>query len=434
MTPAARVQAAIELLEAMTAAQPADQIAGRYFRERRYIGSKDRRAISDIFFGVLRHRARLTWWLQRVGSESETARSRVLAWTALGPEGEKASGLFDGGRYGPAPLSDGERATLSALCGQSIHHPEQAPWVAGEVPVWLYPALHEDLGPDLDAELAALTREAPVDLRVNGLRCDRERARQALAEEGLTAAPTPYSPLGLRLQGRSVLPATRAFRDGWVEVQDEASQIAALLTDARPDMAVADFCAGAGGKTLALAASMANRGRLVALDRDARRLDRARPRLARSGVTCVESHGLAGPDDPWLEEAAGRFDRVLVDAPCSGSGAWRRQPDARWRLASGDLEDLVDLQSRLLVQAAGLVKPGGRLVYATCSLLACENRDRVSRFLEATPDFAQVPVEKTWVAPLDGPCPSDRPDLQLMPARHGTDGFYVAILERRDGR
>ena len=236
----------------------------------------------------------------------------------------------------------------------------------------------------------------------------------------------------MRVTGRLQVPALPAFRDGLIEVQDEGAQIVALLCDARPGMAVADLCAGAGGKTLALAAAMANHGRLVALDIDADRLARGQPRFHRAGVDSVEPHGLTGADDPWLADNAGAFDRVLVDAPCSGSGAWRRQPEARWRLRPDDLDHYRGLQRQVLVMGAGLVKPGGRLIYATCSLLPCENRDQASWFDVGHRDFDPVAIDSLWgPVGLGGACPADGAYLHLTPARHGTDGFFVSVWQRR---
>jgi 16S rRNA (cytosine967-C5)-methyltransferase len=433
MTPAARIQAAIDLLAEIEALDaPADGLARGYFRTRRYIGSKDRRAISDLLYGVLRARARLDWWIARAAPAATGVRSRVLAYLAL--EGRRSSddmaALFDGGRYHPPALSPEERALTLALDGRSLDSPEQPDWVRGELPEWLLPKLRETLGGDLAAELAALARQAPLDLRVNTLKTDREGARAALAAEGMEARPTPLSPLGLRVEGRHTLPGLAAFRDGLVEVQDEGSQLVALLTDAQPGLSVADLCAGAGGKTLALAAAMGDRGRLAMLDTDAGRLERAGPRLARAGVTVAEPRVLETLEDPWLAEQAGAFDRVLVDAPCSGSGAWRRNPDARWRLTAVQLESYCQSQGEILDAAAKLVGPGGRLIYATCSLLPEENGQQVARFCAGHPDFAPLPLSPIWAQAVGGACPAVDGELLLTPARHGTDGFFVALLER----
>ncbi len=414
---------------------PADGLARGFFRRRRYIGAKDRRAIADLVYGVTRRRARLDWWIEKVGTAVEGARGRVIADIALvgGREAADMTALFDGGRYHPPALTPEEQALAQALQGQALDDPAQPDWVRGELPAWLLPRFQEAFGADLENELAALAREAPLDLRVNRLKVSRAAAAAALAAEGIEARPTPLSPLGLRVERRHTLPALAAFRDGLIEVQDEGSQLVALLCDARPGQAVADICAGAGGKTLALAAAMEESGRLVALDRDVRRLERARPRLARAGVVNAELRRLEGPEDTWLAENAGAFDRVLVDAPCTGSGAWRRHPDARWQLNEATLERYLVAQAESLELAVRLVAPGGRLIYATCSLLPEENGRQVARFRAAHPDFVPLPMAEVWAATLGGDCLSSDADLLLTPARHGCDGFFVAVLRREVG-
>jgi 16S rRNA (cytosine967-C5)-methyltransferase len=278
--------------------------------------------------------------------------------------------------------------------------------------------------------MGALRDEAPVDLRVNTLKSDRDAARGALAEAGYPAEPTRLSPIGLRLPARIALTAQGVFRDGLVEVQDEGSQLVALLTDARPGQAVIDYCAGAGGKTLALAAAMANKGRLVACDVNAARSDRAAQRLRRAGVHNVTRHLLVGEGDKWLKRHAASFDRVLVDAPCSGSGTWRRNPDAKWRLRSETLAELTVTQAGILDAAIRLVRPSGRLVYATCSLLAEENEAQIEAALSRHAGMSAVPIAAVWAETIGGACPSTGPFLRLTPAAQGTDGFFVAVLER----
>jgi 16S rRNA (cytosine967-C5)-methyltransferase len=433
MTPAARVQAAIELLAQIEALdRPADGVVRGYLRSRRYIGSKDRRAISDLVYGVLRARARLDWWIGRVSPLAPAPRARTLAYLVLDGEtpARGLAALFDGARYHPPALDPEEQKLGDALQGCALDHPDQPEWVGGELPEWLMPALRETLGEGLEAELAALRLEAPLDLRVNTLKTDRDSALAALAAEGVEAAPTRLSPLGLRLEGRHTLPGLAAFRDGLIEIQDEGSQLVALLTDAQPGMSVAELCAGAGGKTLALAAAMENGGRLAAVDPDARRLNRARPRLDRAGVAIAELHVLKGPEDAWLAEQAAAFERVLIDAPCSGSGAWRRNPDARWRLTREALAAFARAQSEILALAAPLVAPGGRLVYATCSLLPEENQRQAAHFRETHPGFAPLPVAGLWEATVGGPCAAADGELLLTPVRHGTDGFFLAAFER----
>ena len=438
MTPSARVQTAIEILEKIeTVSRPADQVVAGELRARRYVGSKDRRAIQALVYGVLRHRARLDWWLERTdllaeALPAERPRLRMVAWTATRePEAEDGLGaLFDGRGYGAAPLRSHEEGLARALAGRAITDAEQPAAVRTELPEWLHALLCESLGEHADSELAALGGEAPLDLRVNTLKAERDAARAALAEEGIDTQACALSPVGLRATGRLALPATRAFRDGLIEVQDEASQLAALLVNAGPDMAVADLCAGGGGKALALAATMDNRGRLDAMDNVRARLERAAPRLSRAGITCCHLQVLTGAEDPWLTAGARQFDRVLVDAPCSGSGAWRRNPDARWRLTPEILAELQATQADLLDTAAALVRPGGRLVYATCSLLSGENAEQVDAFLGRAGDFSCVPYGEVWERTVASRPPDEEAMLTLTPARNGTDGFFVAILER----
>ena len=422
MTPAARLAASIDLLADIEAApqRPGDAVANDFFRNRRYIGSGDRRAVSARAWTVIRAWRRLDWWLHA----EATPRLRVAGSLLL--EGWKFDGVqqaFSGGRYAPASLIAAEAARLRPLEGRTLDHPDMPQAVRLEVPDWLFPHFAERFGPSLEREARALLAEAPLDLRVNTLKATRDEARAVLAGDGIAAGPTPLSPWGLRVAGRLSVTTGLAFRDGLVEIQDEGSQLVGLLTDARPGMRVADLCAGAGGKTLALAAAMQNRGHIVAFDVSAVRLDAAVRRLRRAGVHNVERH-LAEPGDRWAKRRARSFDRVLVDAPCTGTGTWRRNPDARLRLTEADLHELTAKQVAILDAAAPLCRTGGRLVYATCSLLRAENENQVSAFLTRHPDFRRLPPAAVW----PGAPPGD--DLHLTPARHGTDGFYCAIVER----
>src|SRR4051794_4674839 len=436
MTPGARIAAAIDILAAIDAGgRPADDIAAEYFRRRRYIGAKDRVQVAAYVYAVLRHRAVLDWWIGRaskaeIGSD---ARSRAIAALLLidGWRSNDVAASFDGGRFRPAALSPAERLLARALAGRSLTHPEMPRAVACDLPDWLEPYLAAVYGRHLEDEMAALNAPAPFDLRVNALKADRETARRALAAEQIHAEPTPWSPLGLRLKHRAPLAATSAFKDGLVEVQDEGSQLAALLADARPGMRVVDFCAGAGGKTLALAAQMKNRGKLVACDVAAWRLERAGTRLRRAGISNVERRPLSSERDPWVKHHPKSFDRVFVDAPCLGIGSWRRNPDGKWRATPQDLAELVPRQRDILASAARLVKPGGRLVYATCSLLREENEAQAEAFLMAHPDFSLYSAAQAWAETIGGQSPAGDDYLRLTPARHGTDGFFVAIFERR---
>ncbi|HEY1412235.1 MAG TPA: RsmB/NOP family class I SAM-dependent RNA methyltransferase [Rhodopila sp.] len=427
MTPAARIAAAIDLLEVIEGApkRPADAVANDFFRSRRYIGSGDRRAVSDRVWSVLRARRRLGWWL---GDARQSARLLVAASLLL--EGWAKAGVaqaFSGGQFAPMPLSGAENAVLSRIAGHTLDHPTMPDAVRLEVPDWLLPRLVARFGSSLPAEMAALAEPAALDMRVNMLKGDRAQGVAALVAEGWQAEPTKLSPWGLRIDGRRPVTSGPAFQSGLIEIQDEGSQLVAAMVGAAPGMRVVDWCAGAGGKTLALAGAMENRGQIIACDVSAPRLDGAVRRLRRAGVHNVERH-LVETGDKWLKRRAGTFDRVLIDAPCTGTGTWRRNPDARLRLKETDLAELLPKQASILDTAQSLVRPGGRLVYATCSLLDEENEAQVSGFLLRHPAFRVVPLAQAW--PLDQPPPNSGNFLSLTPARHGTDGFFTAVLER----
>jgi 16S rRNA (cytosine967-C5)-methyltransferase len=433
LTPGAQVAAAIDILAAIDIGQrPADDVAADYFRHRRYIGAKDRACIAGRVYTALRHRPALEWWIAKHPVDIGP-RSRVLAALVLteGWRPEAVVGCCDGDRFRPAALSQAEERLVHGLATRTLRHPEMSRAVANDLPEWLEPYLDRVFGGALEREMAALNAAAPIDLRVNLLKADRATARRALAAEGVAAAPTPWSPIGLRLTGRVPLGGLASFKDGLVEVQDEGSQLTALLADARPGMRVVDFCAGAGGKTLALAAGMANRGKLVACDVSAGRLQRAARRLRRAGVGNVERRALTSERDKWIKHHAGSFDRVLVDAPCLGTGTWRRNPGDKWRVTHEDLADLIVRQQEILRSAARLVRPGGRLVYATCSLLHEENEAQAEAFLAAAPEFSVLPAAQVWQETIGGASPGAERYLRLTPARHGTDGFFVAIFERQ---
>ncbi|HYM32242.1 MAG TPA: RsmB/NOP family class I SAM-dependent RNA methyltransferase [Candidatus Cybelea sp.] len=428
MTPAARVALAVELLERIEAGGVADRETANFFRSRRFAGSKDRAAVSHQVYAVLRRRAELMWRLRGANLPVDARRLVLAELASTGdqdPAGVRA--LFDGSRFGPAALDASEQAAIPALQAPMSGTPD---WVQGAYPEWLDAALRERFGGDVIAEMHALTARAPVDLRVNRLKGTRDDALEALAMSHIDATATPLSPVGVRLAGRAELAKQSVFTGGLVEPQDEGSQIVALLVAAKPKMQVVDLCAGAGGKTLALAAEMQNRGQIYACDIEERRLRRVEPRLQRAGVRNVQTHVLRDGDDPLLTELVGKADRVLIDAPCSGIGTWRRQPDARWRLTPDDLTRDRHAQAALLDRAAPLLRPGGQLVYATCSLLPSENEDQVQRFLSRQPSFVLRPASEVWRETLQTEPPGDSPYLRLTPLRHGTDGFFAAVLRQ----
>lgn len=431
MTPSARIQATIDILERLAAEnRPADALVSAYFRTRRFIGSKDRSEIAARVYAVLRHHARLGWWLAHVAAE-DTPRNRVIAELTLteGVAVKDMGRLFSGETYAPIPLDKPEETLVKATAGQPLDHPDMPQPVRAEIPDWAAPSLQAQFGDRFDEEISALLDQAPLDLRVNELRASRDEVLGTLAAGKLQVEPTPLSPLGVRVKGRPQLGRHPAFQSGLIEVQDEGSQLIALLVDARPGQQVVDFCAGAGGKTLALAARMKGKGRVVACDVSKGRLDRGKERMRRAGIDNVEPRLLENERDRWVKKQRGKFDRVLIDAPCSGTGAWRRNPDARWRPM--DLDRLLGAQREILDSAARLAKPGGgRVIYATCSLLREENEAQVEAFLAGHPDYRLLPVEEIWGETVgSGPAPTAGM-LRLSPAANGTDGFFVAVMER----
>ncbi len=428
MTPAGRAAAAIELLRGIDAgADPADTIISQYFRRRRYAGSGDRRAVRDTVYDVLRNLGVLKWRLAAAGGDGGDARAWLIAEYAARAPGELAV-IFSGSQFGPAPVSAKESALVERLGDETGAPPPR--WARLNCPEWLLELFDQAFPQSCDGEVEALNSTAPVDLRVNLLRGSRDQAQAALQAEGHTVVPTPLSPAGLRAQAWLPLANTQAFKDGLVEVQDESSQMLALAVNARPGERVADLCAGGGGKTLALAAMMENSGEIIAADVSPSRLRRMTPRLRRAGVTIAHPTTV---DIGALADAVDPLDRVLIDAPCSGSGAWRRHPEARWHLTPEQLADFVATQASLLRDGARMVRPGGWLVYATCSLLPAENEDQAEAFLTEHRHFRHVPADQYLsgdqlaLAGLsaDG-------DLRLTPARNGTDGVFAAVFERRD--
>ncbi|MFD2207851.1 RsmB/NOP family class I SAM-dependent RNA methyltransferase [Kiloniella antarctica] len=431
MRPNGRIQTSIELLnEVQESPLPMDRVVNTYLRARRFIGSKDRRDINARVYGVIRSRCRLDWWTTQTGLTAGN-RSAVLAYTIL-VEGMKASELDEicnGEQYSPEKLSDFENEALATLQGKTLDHPDMSQAVMGELPDWISGLFEQQFGKEQAVfEMAALQQEATLDLRVNLLKGDREQAQEFLAADDVISEKTAHSDWGLRVQGRTALGNCKAFREGLVEVQDEGSQLIAILCDAKPGMSIIDLCAGAGGKTLALAASLGNDGDLVAMDVDARRLQRAEPRMERAGVENVRYATLN--NDNLNKMAKKGFDRVLVDAPCSGSGTWRRQPDARLRLTKEKYGNYQGLQADVLEKSAKCVKVGGRLIYATCSLFNGENIDQINTFLTKHANYTLRDASKLWVEVSDVPCPFDGEVMKLTPAQHGLDGFFCAVLER----
>lgn len=439
MTPGARVQATIELLtEIQAGGQPPDQVIDGYFRTRRYAGSGDRRDITGRVYDILRRAAKLDWWIERTGLRLEPVpRLRTIAQLILQERAQPDDfrSMFSGTKHCPEPLTGKEDALSDALYGRPMLNRDMPDHVRLEYPEWMDRSFRALWGDALEREMSALNQPAPLDLRVNTIKATPEEALARLREDYVTCAPTPLSPIGIRVDGKVRLGGTRAFKDGLVDVQDEGSQLVSLLVGARPGYRVVDFCAGAGGKTLALAAQMSDAGRiagqLFALDISKYRMDRMVPRLKRAGAMAVKRRVIAAVDAPWIEEFAGTADRVLCDVPCTGTGSWRRNPDARWGFTPENLAEIRETQQRILTDAAKLVKPGGRLIYVTCSLLQEENEQQLAWFMERDPRFQPLPIEDVWAKTVGGPPPPSGPSLRLSPASTGTDGFFCTVLERQ---
>jgi len=431
MTPGARLSAAIEVLaDIEDRRRPAGDALKDWGLAHRFAGSGDRAAIGGLVFDALRRRSSAAHLMG-----ASTPRAILLGALRLerGLSPDAIARLADGGRHAPAPPDESEAKALAAT------PLEIAPaHVRGDYPEWLDFYFATIFGDERAEEGAALSCRAPVDLRVNTLKGDRATALAALAH--LHAVPTPWSPVGLRIalsaEAKSPpLHAEPAYMDGLIEIQDEGSQLAALLSGVRPGETVVDLCAGGGGKTLALAALMENSGRICATDTDIRRLAPIHARIGRAGVRNVEVRSPRGDADP-LDDLVGAVDLVLIDAPCTGVGAWRRNPDAKWRVRPGALEQRIKAQDIVLERAARLVRPGGRIAYITCSLLDEENGARVRAFLAGHPDFAVVAADDVVDAlgadktAFRAAVRGSAEGLLLTPRRTGTDGFFVSILRR----
>lgn len=431
MRPGAQIRAAIDVMEDVLARhRPAADALADWGRSHRFAGSGDRAAIGNLVYDALRRRRSLA---AQMGEDSPRAIVLGAAPHALGlaPDAVASAAGDPSSPHAAGSLSDAERAGLSRSVGE-----DASTGVRGDIPDWLLPSFERAFGAAAADEGAAFALRAAVDLRVNTLKADRAKVMKALAR--FSSVETALSPLGVRLAAVSGprrqpnVEAEAGHGRGWYEIQDEGSQVAALMAGAGPRQQVLDICAGAGGKTLAFAASMRNTGQVYAYDEDAGRLRPIFERLKRAGARNVQVLPAGGVEA--LTALGARFDVVFVDAPCTGTGAWRRRPDAKWRLRPANLAQRLDQQRAILGLAAPLVKAGGRLVYVTCSVLPEENDDQVAWFLANHPAFAALPWRAAWESHVGGEPPvsaglSDH-GLLLTPARHGTDGFFIMVAER----
>lgn len=427
MQPGARLQAAIDVLSEIGArGRAASVVLADWGRAHRFAGAGDRAFIGNLVYDSLRRKQSLSHAMQ---SDAPRAIALAALHRSWGSSPEEIAALCSGEGFSPEPLTPEEEKGLGVADLSAA-----PPWVQGDYPEWLHASFSAAFGEDAIREGQALAGRAPADLRVNTLKATREKVLKALARHG--AVETPYSPLGVRLPPREGgarspnVEADPAHGRGWFEVQDEGSQIAALLAGAGPRMQVADICAGAGGKTLAMAAQMQNTGQIYAYDSDAVRFRPIFERMKRAGARNVQT--LPPGDETALDALEGRMDLVLIDAPCSGTGVWRRRPDAKWRLTGAQLAERAATQSALLTRAARLLKAQGTLAYITCSILPDENDKQIKAFLEHNPSFSVIDTEQRAAKVLSRSV-TDSPNhnklgLLLTPGRHGTDGFYIALL------
>ncbi|WP_416401816.1 RsmB/NOP family class I SAM-dependent RNA methyltransferase [Alicycliphilus denitrificans] len=439
MHPKALLDACAELVRlTLTFEHPADAVVSRYFRDHRALGPRERATLAETAYAVLRRKP-LFEQLARSGSGPRERRLAILGFAGqLDEQARRADPRAQRGSrdFLKSALTPQEKDWLDACDG--VREDELLEPQRHNLPQWLAQPLKAQLGDEFWALAASLQEQAPLDLRVNALQAKREDMRKELAQAGIQAAPTPYSPWGLRVQGKPALNKLDAFARGALEVQDEGSQLLALLLDAKRGEMVVDFCAGAGGKTLAIGAQMRNTGRLYAFDVSGHRLDALKPRLARSGLSNVHPAALAHERDERVKRLAGKIDRVLVDAPCSGLGTLRRNPDLKWRQGLQAVQELTAKQTAILESAARLVKSGGRLVYATCSMLPEENEAIAEAFGAAHPDFAPLAagelLAQLKVEQAAGLCSGGDDGmryLRLWPHRHQTDGFFAAVWQKK---
>ena len=422
MHPKALLDACSELVRlTLRFEHPTDAIVSRFFRDNRGLGPRERATLSGTVYSVLRKKL-LFDHCAPSGSGPKERRLAILGF--YGPGDFLRSALTEQEKNW---LDQCEKINVADLMERHRHN----------LPEWLVQPLKDQLGPDFWPLAESLNHSAGLDLRVNALNAKRADVQKELAQAGIKAVPTPYSPMGLRIAGKPTLNKFDAFARGAFEVQDEGSQLLAMLLDAKRGEMVVDFCAGAGGKTLAIGAGMRNTGRLYAFDTSAHRLDALKPRLARSGLSNVHPAAIAHERDERIKRLAGKIDRVLVDAPCSGLGTLRRNPDLKWRQTLAQVEQMALTQAAILQSAARLLKPGGRLVYATCSLLVQENEAVAQAFTEANKDFAPLDAAEVLTGlkvdaatTLCSGGDSGQRYLRLWPHRHQTDGFFAAVWQR----
>lgn len=403
MQTGARFQAALEILTEIFNDQfPADKILNDYTRSRKYIGSKDRRFISDIVWNIIRNRMKFSF-----NAQSDDPRKILLyAYRHM------LSEIFDSSTYGLSPLSDEEQKWLKNE--NDTPYPD---YIEAECPQWLFTKIN-----DMNF-CKALNQTASTDIRSHGI--SASELQQKLSAEGIDSSLGAYSPYCLKLNERLVLNNCMAWQDGLFDIQDEASQIVSILIDAKPEHKIIDYCCGAGGKSLALSNILNNQGNILAYDIDSKRLENIKPRLSRLKIKNIELTDIIADSDK-------NFDRFIIDAPCSGSGIWRRSPDSKYRLTPEKLKTLQKVQSEILQIGADKTKTGGRIIYITCSILKDENEEIIEQFLSSHPNFKEVNIKQIWQQKISAPYPHfSETSLRMSPLTTNTDGFFICILERQ---
>lgn len=417
----ARLQAVHEIVdEVFQKLYPADRVCSFYYRSHRYIGSKDRQAIGDMVFDIFRKWGLLQWALDqnltpRLGTFLYILRYFPMNIDSLTDELARAS------KY-TAPLSTEEKIILEKTLTK-MSQTNQPSWALYGYPQWIEDPLQESLGPLFEDEVKQFQASAPMVLRVNTLKSDRAKILPIVQNECEGSMPTSQSPWGIVCPHRWRIDQHPLYKEGKIEVQDESSQLCAIAVDVKPGERVLDFCAGAGGKTLALSAMMNNKGTVVAMDVDTRKLQENQKRCRRNGVHNVHYRPLDSEGKKWLSKQEGKFDRILIDVPCSGSGTWRRNPDAKWKITNQNLENLLTIQSEICEQVHKLVKPGGYLIYSTCSLLKSENLDQINNFIKKHPEFSLEHISS-----VDEKFLSSEGCLRTYVSQHNMDGFFAAKL------
>jgi 16S rRNA (cytosine967-C5)-methyltransferase len=424
MTKGAHLKTLADILDqVLSVDKPATHFLKFFFKNNRYIGSSDRRILKEKFYRILRHRYRYEATLTQENFIASSAEMVFLDHLIYDQASDES--LFDVFSDSPydLPLPSSSMQNKWQKIYNNIHQLNILGNVTLECPTWLQPYFKQAFQENIDGELQDLLKEAPCDIRVNTLKTNRDDLLKLLKAEKVSAEKTPLSPWGLRIHSRQLLEHLEIFKEGYFEIQDEGSQLLALISESKPSQTVLDYCAGAGGKTLALAAMMHNKGRIIAMDIDERRLEKGTKRLRRAGVFNTVSKPLNQESERYLRKHTHFFDCVFLDVPCSGTGTWRRNPEARWNLTENRLQELMDIQKDILNKTAPLVKKGGILLYSTCSVLPAENQNQIESFLENHKDFILKPISEIL--------PQFQGDyLQLSPYKTNTDGFFAVVLQR----